>query len=352
MIDELGGMDIYFHSSGIGWQNNLLDEKKEIDTVSTNGLGFVRMVDAAFNWFTARAEQCTRKVETSFRIACITSIAGTKGLGAAPAYSATKRMQNHYLECLSQLARMRRLPIRTKVAQLNGGAWFDVPSFKGESSPVYALNQMTLEVKVRPSRLSSSLSESSINPILGSHESLLLRFGDGSNIPANKLNFAKVSIGTNYHPDNKPHYESTFEQTFENDNWYHIAVVYDGSKVRFYLNGELQIEKNTTGGQINLAMSYGGHGWDDTFAIGRSYGSHWTYKGCLSECRVWNVARSQAQIASGVCYVDPTSEGLLAYWRFDGQLQNDGTVLDETGHGHNAVPSGNINWLENQRCPF
>lgn len=242
--------------------------------------------------------------------------------------------------------------IRTKVAQLNGGAWFDVPSFKGESSPVYALNQMTLEVKVRPSRLSSSLSESSINPILGSHESLLLRFGDGSNIPANKLNFAKVSIGTNYHPDNKPHYESTFEQTFENDNWYHIAVVYDGSKVRFYLNGELQIEKNTTGGQINLAMSYGGHGWDDTFAIGRSYGSHWTYKGCLSECRVWNVARSQAQIASGVCYVDPTSEGLLAYWRFDGQLQNDGTVLDETGHEHNAVPSGNINWLENQRCPF
>ena len=75
-------------------------------------------------------------------------------------------------------------------------------------------------------------------------------------------------------------------------------------------------------------------------------------RGCLSECRVWNVARSQAQIASGVCYVDPTSEGLLAYWRFDGQLQNDGTVLDETGHGHNAVPSGNINWLENQRCPF
>ena len=38
-------------------------------------------------------------------------IAGTKGLGAAPAYSATKRFQNHYLECLSQQARMRHLPI-------------------------------------------------------------------------------------------------------------------------------------------------------------------------------------------------------------------------------------------------
>lgn len=119
LIEELGGMDLYFHSSGIGWQNNLLDEEKEIRTVETNGVGFVRMVDAAFNWFSVRAaggESPSGIASVSsakpFRIACITSIAGTKGLGAAPAYSATKRMQNHYLESLSQLARMRRLPIR------------------------------------------------------------------------------------------------------------------------------------------------------------------------------------------------------------------------------------------------
>lgn len=242
--------------------------------------------------------------------------------------------------------------ITTKVAQLKGNAWFDVPTFKGEQSPVRALNQMTLEIKVRPSQLSSAISEASINPIMGSHESLLLRFGDGSNIPSNKLNFAKVSIGTNYHPDNKPHYESTFDETFDNDTWYHVAVTYDGQKVRFYLNGNLEIEKTTTGGQINLAMSYGGHGWDDTFAIGRSYGTHWTYKGCLSECRVWTVARTQAEIQDGICYVDPSTTGLLAYWRFNGQLQDDGTVLDETGHGHNAHPSGEITWLDNQKCPF
>jgi len=247
----------------------------------------------------------------------------------------------------------------SKVAQLRGNAWFDVPSFYDEDkdgteivSPVWALSAMTLEIKVRPANLSTSIAESSINPIMGSHESLLLRFGDGSSIPANKLNFAKVSIGTPYHPDEKPHYESTFEEIFENDVWYHIAVVYDGSKVRFYLNGNLEIEKPTTGGVINLAMSYGGHGWDDTFAIGRSYGTHWTYKGCLSECRLWTVARSAAQLQAGVCYVDPTSEGLLAYWKFDGTLQDDGSVLDETGHGHNAIPSGSINWLDGQKCPF
>lgn len=242
--------------------------------------------------------------------------------------------------------------MRTQVAQMNGNAYFDIPSFKGETSPVWALSQMTLEIKVKPSQLTSEIAERYINPIMGSHESLLLRFGDGSNIPSNKLNFAKVSIGSDYHPDNKPHYESTFEQTFENDNWYHVAVVYDGNKVRFYLNGELEIEKDTQGGQINLAMSYGGHGWDDTFAIGRSYGSHWTFKGCVSECRVWNIARSQSQLNDGICYVDPTSEGLVAYWHFNGALQDDGSVLDETGNGHNAVPSGKISWPDNQKCPF
>ena len=106
LIDKLGGMDLYFHSSGIGWQNNTLDIEKELKTVETNGLGFTRMVDTAFNWF-ATHHHCNPKA----RIACITSIAGTKGLGSAPAYSATKRFQNTYIEALDQLAHINRLPI-------------------------------------------------------------------------------------------------------------------------------------------------------------------------------------------------------------------------------------------------
>lgn len=122
LIDELGGMDLYFHSSGIGWENVALDADKELKTVETNGMGFVRMVSAAYNWFAEqrtdeaklRAEEAEQRAsgkERKARIACITSIARTRGLGAAPAYSATKRMQAHYLECLSQQARMRHLNI-------------------------------------------------------------------------------------------------------------------------------------------------------------------------------------------------------------------------------------------------
>ena len=103
MISEMGGMDLYFHSSGIGWQNTTLDIDKELQTVATNGMGFVRMVATAYRWMVGNHKKG--------HIACITSIAGTKGLGAAPAYSSTKRFQNHYIECLSQQARMRHLPI-------------------------------------------------------------------------------------------------------------------------------------------------------------------------------------------------------------------------------------------------
>lgn len=122
LIEELGGMDLYVHSSGIGWENVALDADKELKTVETNGVGFVRMVSAAYNWFAEqRADEAKQKAEgdeqrasdkeRKARIACITSIARTRGLGAAPAYSATKRMQAHYLECLSQQARMRHLNI-------------------------------------------------------------------------------------------------------------------------------------------------------------------------------------------------------------------------------------------------
>lgn len=87
MISEMGGMDLYFHSSGIGWQNTTLDIDKELQTVATNGMGFVRMVATAYRWMAGNHKKG--------HIACITSIAGTKGLGAAPAYSSTKRFQNH-----------------------------------------------------------------------------------------------------------------------------------------------------------------------------------------------------------------------------------------------------------------
>lgn len=103
LIDKTGGMDVFLLSSGIGSQNRKLDPAIEIDTIRTNAEGFARMVTTAFNYFRRQQEG---------HIVVISSIAGTKGLGAAPAYSATKRFQNHYIDTLVQLARIENLTIK------------------------------------------------------------------------------------------------------------------------------------------------------------------------------------------------------------------------------------------------
>jgi len=103
LIAALGGMDLFFYASGIGKQNRELREDIELATMQTNALGFTRMVGEAYRYF---AEQ------GSGHIAAITSIAGTKGLGPAPSYSATKAMQNVYLQALEQQAHAQGLNIR------------------------------------------------------------------------------------------------------------------------------------------------------------------------------------------------------------------------------------------------
>ena len=78
LIRKLGGMDLFFLSSGIGSQNPDLKPEIELNTARTNVEGFTRMVTAAFNHF---------KTQGGGHIAVISSIAGTKGLGIAPAMS-------------------------------------------------------------------------------------------------------------------------------------------------------------------------------------------------------------------------------------------------------------------------
>ena len=90
LIGDLGGMDLFFYASGIGHQNRQLREDIELSTM--------------------RQEQ--KETKEWAHIAAITSIAGTKGLGPAPAYSATKAMQNVYLQALEQQAHQRGLRIR------------------------------------------------------------------------------------------------------------------------------------------------------------------------------------------------------------------------------------------------
>ena len=88
LIADLGGCDLLLHCAGIGYNNPQLDAAREIATA---------------DYF---------RRQGGGHLAAISSIAGTKGLGAAAAYSASKRYQNTYLDALAQLSRMQRLDIR------------------------------------------------------------------------------------------------------------------------------------------------------------------------------------------------------------------------------------------------
>ena len=103
LIEQVGGMDVFLLSSGIGKQNPTLETGLELTTAATNVEGFIRMTNAAYHYFEQQGQG---------HLAVISSIAGTKGLGAAPAYSATKGFQNIYMDALDQLARMKKLNIR------------------------------------------------------------------------------------------------------------------------------------------------------------------------------------------------------------------------------------------------
>lgn len=102
LINDTGGMDLFFYAAGTGRYGVCVDAEVEMRTVRTNVMAFTRMIDEAYAYMA---------VNNGGHIAVISSIAGTKGLGAAPAYSASKAYQSMYIQALEQQARMLRLPI-------------------------------------------------------------------------------------------------------------------------------------------------------------------------------------------------------------------------------------------------
>jgi short-subunit dehydrogenase len=103
LICLMKGMDLYVHVSGVGKQNRQLSIDIELETVTTNVVGFTRMLNCAYHYFAK---------QNMGHIAVVSSVAGTKGMGVAASYSASKRYCNTYIEALTQLAYMRKLNIR------------------------------------------------------------------------------------------------------------------------------------------------------------------------------------------------------------------------------------------------
>lgn len=137
LIEEMSGMDVYFHSSGIGYNNPQLDETKELDTLRTNGEGFTRMIGAAYRYFRLRKKG---------QIVAISSVAATRGMGSAPAYSATKRFQMHYLQSIRQLATTDSLHLA--VTEIRPG-FVDTPLLRNGKYPMLMESKIVAQAIVK-----------------------------------------------------------------------------------------------------------------------------------------------------------------------------------------------------------
>jgi len=120
---------------------------------------------------------------------------------------------------------------------------------------------------------------------------------------------------------------------------YHIAMVYDGSTLKFYRNGFLLSQVAASGNlfQSNLPTR-----------IGRYTGlTIENFIGFTNEVRIWNVARTQTQIRTYMNTSLPTpaaQPGLQAYYTFDDLLNKQGNpAWNGTLTGAAAINQTNTN---------
>lgn len=111
--------------------------------------------------------------------------------------------------------------------------------------------------------------------------------------------------------------------TFSTDQWYHVAGTYDGTTMSLYVNGVLEGTSTVQSGAIDYLDSW--------LVIGKYMDDNedYTMDGQVDEVRIWNVARSEAEIRDMMCEKLSGSEtGLVAYYRLD---ENGGTAVGDMG---------------------
>jgi hypothetical protein len=100
--------------------------------------------------------------------------------------------------------------------------------------------------------------------------------------------------------------------TSASDQWVHIAMTWDGTASRTYVNGKLGITANASGSNTMLATNKG------PLIMGCNPENNGCFNGMFAEVSMWNVARTEAQLTEA--YKKPRAgneAGLIGYWKFD-----------------------------------
>lgn len=203
---------------------------------------------------------------------------------------------------------------------------------------VNKLSELTAEVLIKPAKF-----DRSISTIMGIEGKFLIRTGDSE--PENQIQIATSDGNVT---------DASWKINVR--EWTHVAVTYNSSngEIKVYLNGVQRGEtKRKSAGNVNWGVEHSdeSNGKPRCFWIGYSYDSKRYLNGEISECRIWNRVLAPEEIAAKDHFytVDPSSDGLVAYWKFN---EGDGTnIKDYSVNGNDATASKPLIW-QNVELPI
>ena len=115
------------------------------------------------------------------------------------------------------------------------------------------------------------------------------------------------------------------------DGWHHVAVSYDGAS-----NTSTWFKDGAVIGTPGQARNAGVNVADANYRIGSRINDEF-FHGLIDEIRIWDIPRTQAEVASTFENELPVNTGgLVAYYKFDSADD----YSDVTGNGHDGTPMG------------
>ncbi len=190
----------------------------------------------------------------------------------------------------------------------------------------YPLTEWTVEMNINKHVLYTEVGRGNNQAIFGADpDEIYIRFGDAP-IEGNRLQIKTQGTQMNS------------LALFNEHTWYHLAFVCTGTKLYLYVNGQLDNSmdlpgKTTNVNSINIC----------------SPSTYWLGNAMYSEVRFWQRARSQAEIANNMYACDPTTPGLITYYKMN---EGEGySFRDASGNGNNAETNGQAvpEWIQDVR---
>lgn len=195
---------------------------------------------------------------------------------------------------------------------------------KPEFKESFTLNSWTIEFNVNMSLLGTavgSYNNQALFENVGTEE-IYIRFGDAM-IPGNQLQIKLLGTQMNS------------KMLFDANKWYHLAFVVKNSKLYFYVNGVLDSSMDVPGRPVVMK----GFNMFNT--------EYFKSQVQISELKIWNKGRSQAEIENNMYVCDPASEGLVGYWKFN---EGQGSVYkDSSIHGNDLSTTSTPEWKQDVR---